>query len=181
MNASPLKAGMTISNEPGYYANGKFGIRIESIVLVREVKTPNNFEDKGFLGLENVTMYVFFSYHFDFPPPPAPPKKNLRKASYFFLILFTNFRCPIHKKLVDVTLLSEAEKVWLNKYHVKTWEKVSPLLVSDPRALEWLKRECAPLWYSLFFLKKKQCPLKQVKDNEKDGLHDDAYTERHEF
>ena len=85
MNASPLKAGMTISNEPGYYANGKFGIRIESIVLVREVKTPNNFEDKGFLGLENVTMYGFFkSYHFDFPPPPAPPKKIYEKLHIFF-------------------------------------------------------------------------------------------------
>ena len=60
-NASPLKAGMTISNEPGYYADGKFGIRIESIVLVREVKTPNNFGDKGFLGFERVTMCVFFS------------------------------------------------------------------------------------------------------------------------
>jgi Xaa-Pro aminopeptidase len=60
-NASPLKAGMTISNEPGYYADGRFGIRIESIVLVREVKTPNNFGDKGFLGFECVTMCVFFS------------------------------------------------------------------------------------------------------------------------
>ena len=55
------------------------------------------------------------------------------------------YRCPIQTKLVDVTLLSEAEKVWLNDYHVKTWEKVSPLLANDPRALEWLKRECAPL------------------------------------
>ena len=44
-----------------------------------------------------------------------------------------------------MTLLSEAEKDWLNKYHVETWEKVSPLLVDEPRALEWLKRECAPL------------------------------------
>lgn len=55
-NSSPLKAGMTVSNEPGYYADGRFGIRIESIVIVREVKTPNNFGDKGFLGFECVTM-----------------------------------------------------------------------------------------------------------------------------
>ena len=64
MNASPLKAGMTISNEPGYYADGRFGIRIESIVLVREVKTLNNFGDKGFLGFECVTMCVFFPTFF---------------------------------------------------------------------------------------------------------------------
>ena len=59
LNNTPLKAGMTVSNEPGYYADGKFGIRIESIVLVREVKTPNNFGEKGYLGFENVTMSVF--------------------------------------------------------------------------------------------------------------------------
>ena len=61
LNNTPLKAGMTVSNEPGYYADGKFGIRIESIVLVREVKTPNNFGDKGYLGFENVTLSVFRS------------------------------------------------------------------------------------------------------------------------
>lgn len=42
--------------EPGYYADGKWGIRIESVVIVREVKTPNNFGEKGFLGFENITM-----------------------------------------------------------------------------------------------------------------------------
>jgi Xaa-Pro aminopeptidase len=58
-NASALKAGMTVSNEPGYYADGRFGIRIENIVLVRDVKTPNNFGEKGYLGFEHITMLVF--------------------------------------------------------------------------------------------------------------------------
>ncbi|THH27358.1 hypothetical protein EUX98_g6829 [Antrodiella citrinella] len=55
-NNTPLKAGMTISNEPGYYADGKFGIRIENVVIVREAQTPNNFGNKGYLKLEHVTM-----------------------------------------------------------------------------------------------------------------------------
>jgi Xaa-Pro aminopeptidase len=63
-NASPLKAGMTLSNEPGYYADGRFGIRIESIVLVRDVNTPNNFGEKGYLGFEHITMSGF-------PPSPS--------------------------------------------------------------------------------------------------------------
>jgi Xaa-Pro aminopeptidase len=41
--------------EPGYYADGRYGIRIESIVIVREAKTPNNFGN-GYLCFENVTM-----------------------------------------------------------------------------------------------------------------------------
>lgn len=47
--------------EPGYYADGEFGARIENVVIVREVQTPNNFGNKGFLGFEHVTM-VFPSH-----------------------------------------------------------------------------------------------------------------------
>jgi Xaa-Pro aminopeptidase len=42
--------------EPGFYAEGRFGIRIENVAIIREVETPNNFEKKGFLGFEHVTM-----------------------------------------------------------------------------------------------------------------------------
>ena len=44
------------TSEPGYYADGKFGIRIENVVIVRETSTPNNFGEKGFLRFEHVTM-----------------------------------------------------------------------------------------------------------------------------
>jgi len=126
-NSVPLKAGMTVSNEPGYYADGKYGIRIENIVLVREAKTLNNFGDKGYLGFEHVTMWV-----------KRYPLQTNR-------LIDSTDRCPMHKKLIDVKLLSEDEKRWVDDYHDETWKKVSPLLKNDTRALEWLKRECAPL------------------------------------
>ncbi|RXW19463.1 hypothetical protein EST38_g6388 [Candolleomyces aberdarensis] len=109
LNNTPLKPGMTVSNEPGYYEDGQYGIRIENIVLVKEAETPNNFGQKGYLGFEHVTL------------------------------------CPIQTKLVDVSLLTEQEKKWTNDYHKEIWEKVSPLLKNDTRALEWLKRECEPI------------------------------------
>ncbi|KIO20986.1 hypothetical protein M407DRAFT_132041 [Tulasnella calospora MUT 4182] len=56
LNETPLKKGMTVSNEPGYYADGRFGIRIEDIVIVQDASTPNNFGDKGYLSFEHVTM-----------------------------------------------------------------------------------------------------------------------------
>ncbi|KAJ7154608.1 peptidase M24, structural domain-containing protein [Mycena filopes] len=108
-NSTPLKPGMTVSNEPGYYADGRFGIRIENIVLVRKVDTPNNFGDKGYLGFEHVTM------------------------------------CPIQTKLIDKTVFTVEEARWLNAYHAEIFAKVSGLLQNDPRALEWLKRECAAI------------------------------------
>ncbi|TFK83165.1 Creatinase/aminopeptidase [Polyporus arcularius HHB13444] len=55
-NSTPLKPGMTVSNEPGYYKDGSYGIRIENVVVVREAQTPNNFGDKGYLRFEHVTL-----------------------------------------------------------------------------------------------------------------------------
>ncbi|KAH9849039.1 Creatinase/aminopeptidase [Lenzites betulinus] len=55
-NNTPLKPGMTVSNEPGFYKDGEYGIRIENIVIVREAQTPNNFGDKGYLRFEHVTL-----------------------------------------------------------------------------------------------------------------------------
>jgi len=100
---------MTLSNEPGYYEDGKYGIRIEDIVITREADTPNNFGQKGYLRFENVTM------------------------------------CPVHKNLIDVDLLEASEKAWVDSYHREVFEKLSPLLANDTRALEWLKRETSPL------------------------------------
>jgi Xaa-Pro aminopeptidase len=52
----PLSVGNVISNEPGYYEDGNFGIRIENVVMVKEVQTKYKFGDKPFFGLEHVTM-----------------------------------------------------------------------------------------------------------------------------
>jgi hypothetical protein len=46
--------------EPGYYADGEYGTRIENVVIVCEAQTPNNFGNKGFLGFEHVTMVFPF-------------------------------------------------------------------------------------------------------------------------
>ena len=43
-------------SEPGYYEDGNFGIRIESLVLVTKADTKFNFKDKGFLTFESITL-----------------------------------------------------------------------------------------------------------------------------
>ncbi len=35
---------MVLSNEPGYYEDGAFGIRLESLVYTVKADTPNNFK-----------------------------------------------------------------------------------------------------------------------------------------
>jgi Xaa-Pro aminopeptidase len=46
----PLQAGMILSNEPGYYVEGEYGIRIENLVVVRESATA------GMLEFETLTL-----------------------------------------------------------------------------------------------------------------------------
>lgn len=52
----PLSVGNVISNEPGYYEDGNFGIRIENVIMVKEVQTKHKFGEKPYLGFEHVTM-----------------------------------------------------------------------------------------------------------------------------
>ncbi|WBU55666.1 aminopeptidase P family protein [Paracoccus sediminicola] len=44
----PLEPGMILSNEPGYYREGAFGIRIENLLLVTEADSPDGREMLGF-------------------------------------------------------------------------------------------------------------------------------------
>ena len=50
----PLQAGMILSNEPGYYKAGEYGIRIENLVLV--VEKQINGAEKEMLGFETLTF-----------------------------------------------------------------------------------------------------------------------------
>uniref|UniRef100_A0A8C0T1F8 X-prolyl aminopeptidase 1 n=1 Tax=Canis lupus familiaris TaxID=9615 RepID=A0A8C0T1F8_CANLF len=52
----PLEAGMIVTDEPGYYEDGAFGIRIENVVLVVPVKTKYNFNNRGSLTFEPLTL-----------------------------------------------------------------------------------------------------------------------------
>ncbi len=52
-NMTPLQPGHILSNEPGYYKAGEFGIRIENLVLV--TKLAEN-EHGVFLGFEDLTL-----------------------------------------------------------------------------------------------------------------------------
>ncbi|XP_052100615.1 xaa-Pro aminopeptidase 1-like [Mytilus californianus] len=52
----PLEEGMILSDEPGYYDDGKFGVRIENLALVKKADTQHNFKNKGFLTFETITL-----------------------------------------------------------------------------------------------------------------------------
>jgi Xaa-Pro aminopeptidase len=102
----PLLAGMIVSNEPGYYKAGAYGIRIENLVAVREAKDLGGGERK-FLEFETITL------------------------------------APIDRNLVDAALLDDPEKAWLDAYHARVRETLTPLLNADEA--EWLRAATAPV------------------------------------
>jgi len=53
---TPLAPGMTVTDEPGYYEDGKFGIRIENVEIVVRAKTEDNFGGTEYYGFEPITL-----------------------------------------------------------------------------------------------------------------------------
>ncbi|MBT3396431.1 MAG: M24 family metallopeptidase, partial [Alphaproteobacteria bacterium] len=54
-SSAPFKPGMIVSNEPGFYQPGDWGIRIENLVAVVSVETPKG-GNKDLLGFETLTL-----------------------------------------------------------------------------------------------------------------------------
>lgn len=55
-NSVALKPGMILSNEPGYYKAGEYGIRIENLVVVREVAEAPAGAERKLLEFETITL-----------------------------------------------------------------------------------------------------------------------------
>ncbi|MCK0167312.1 aminopeptidase P family protein [Jannaschia sp. S6380] len=51
----PLAPGMILSNEPGYYRAGEYGIRIENLVVVRAAERPDGGDDRRMLSFRTLT------------------------------------------------------------------------------------------------------------------------------
>ena len=101
---APLVAGMTITDEPGVYLEGKFGVRIENTLLI----TPYKETEFGkFLQFESLTL------------------------------------CPIDKAPIVKEMLLQEEIDWLNQYHQKVFEILSPHLNEEENA--WLREACAAI------------------------------------
>ncbi|MEO0619780.1 MAG: aminopeptidase P family protein [Pseudomonadota bacterium] len=103
-----LAPGMMLSNEPGYYREGAFGIRLENLVLVT---------------------------------PPAPISGGDREMMAFETLSFT----PFDRTLIDVALLDDRERAWLNTYHADVLAKIGPELSDHPDVRAWLEAATVPL------------------------------------
>ncbi len=97
----PFRAGQTMTDEPGVYLEGKFGVRIENMLLSVEAKIGESTEGNGscnqpvWLEWEPLTL------------------------------------CPYDLRPVMPELLSPDEKNWLNAYHKLVRTGLMPLLPTE--------------------------------------------------
>lgn len=95
---APLLPGMTVTDEPGIYIEGEFGVRLENTLLI----TPYMKTQFGeFLQFETLTL------------------------------------CPIDMTPVILSMLTPQEKAWLNDYHQRVYDKISPFLSEEE--CDWLR------------------------------------------
>ena len=99
-----LEKGMVLTNEPGLYREGAYGIRLENMILVDQA-----FENEFGIFMKFETL--------------------------------TN--CHFERNLIDPNLLSKDEKDWINTYHAKVYEKLSPSLDKD--VASWFKEKTRPI------------------------------------
>ena len=121
-----IKAGMTITNEPGYYESGAFGIRIENVLLVKTVQTPFNFNNKQYLGFEHITVVCIPHFSKQFTQ-------------------FVQIKVPIQTSLIEKSLLISAEIKWINDYNKKCFDTLSPLLKDDNLSMTFLQEITTPI------------------------------------
>ena len=105
-NSIGLEPGMIVSNEPGYYKEGAYGIRIENLVTVVAL-TDLAEAEREMLGFETLTL------------------------------------APIDLHLVESGLLDAAETAWLDAYHARVRDALSPLV--DAETAAWLETATQPL------------------------------------
>lgn len=102
-----LQPGMVLSNEPGYYKPGAFGIRIENLVVVS-------------------------------PADPQPCGAELTTLGFETLTL-----CPYEPRLIERERLYPDECAFIDAYHERVRETLTPLLPAD--VATWLARVTEPL------------------------------------
>ena len=52
---------------------------------------------------------------------------------------------PIQASMLKASLLTTAEVQWIDAYHARVWERVSPRMESDSPGAAWLRKATRPL------------------------------------
>jgi Xaa-Pro aminopeptidase len=97
----PLYPGMIVSNEPGYYREGAFGIRIENLIVVQPAPTLDGGDARDMLSFETLTL--------------APIDRRLIETDLLSTAerkWINAYHCDVFKNLAP--LVSDSAQKWLS-------------------------------------------------------------------
>ncbi len=119
---APLRAGMTITIEPGIYIAGSHGCRTENTMLIVE-NTPATCQQASDIQSGN------------------PPENKGQQTGWLCLEPLT--LCPIDTTPIVREMMLDDEIQYLNKYHARVREALLPLL-DDEADRQWLIKATEP-------------------------------------
>lgn len=96
----PLQSGMILSNEPGYYKPGHFGIRIENLIVVEPASPLDGADDREMLQFKTLTFAPIDRHMIDVDLLTGPERDWLNA-----------YHAEVHEKLAH--LCSDATQSWL--------------------------------------------------------------------
>ncbi len=132
---APLRPGMVVTDEPGIYLEGQFGIRTENVMVVTPVHSSQFLRSSRCSGEQS-------SEHSSNHSTNSLKTVNCELCTMNCLTPLT--LCPIDTTPIDKSLLTTAEVEWLNQYHKMVHDALLPLL-SDAQDRQWLTEATQPL------------------------------------
>eukprot|EP01045_Picozoa_sp_COSAG04_P017552 COSAG04_NODE_1560_length_6343_cov_3.386131_3_plen_141_part_00 len=137
MYLAPIKEGMYLSDEPGFYKPGEFGIRIESDLVVCAAETRYGF------GAPDAALASgsFSSATGRLTPGVSAPAGAREWLKFEYLT-----KVPFCRALIDTAMLSPAEREWIDEFHAGVRATLLPLVPAGGAALAaYIEAETAPL------------------------------------
>ncbi|MCR4664071.1 MAG: aminopeptidase P family protein [Paludibacteraceae bacterium] len=117
-NTNPIQLGNIFSDEPGIYRTGEYGIRTENLVLTVPAGSQQD-------------------------PSPVYTPLSERATGEEYYEFETLTLCFYDTRLLDMTMLTPDEKAWINAYHRRVYDTLSPRL--DEEEQTFLREKCMPL------------------------------------
>lgn len=132
-----MNKNMFTSAHPGVYLDGLFGIRIQNVLqVVQKANSANYFDGKGAYQFDDVTM--------------VPIQTKLINVDLLTQSEVSSMRCVLiwlhHiwvRNIYSVEMIFQVD--WINAYHVRVRDNISPLLSNNSNIIEWLQKETQPI------------------------------------
>ena len=142
----PFEPGMITSCEPGYYEDGKFGIRHESLILCKPYSLASASEAVASKTrmIEKSKADTAGDLMDDMMDDMTENSIDNRVDNSTDMLCFEELTMvPFDLDAIDIDALTEKERNFINEYHAIIFERISPYLTEDEYG--WLKTATAKI------------------------------------